>query len=306
LSCGLECEIYNMKEKTVKYVLLFFALVVFLGGVFVYQQVRFGDGKLHVVFCDVGQGDAVYIRTASGKNILIDGGPDDKVLNCLSNHMPFWDKTLSLIVLSHPHADHLTGLISVIDRYSLIYYATEEVKISGILQKKLQDELAVKKITANYLQANDRIVFADQTKLLTFWPDENSLEKYIIASKSANFSLDANGLCLVQLLSYGKFKLLLTGDADISVLNKVEKEIGDIDVLKVSHHGSKTGTNPELLNSTTPELAVISVGKGNRYGHPAKQTLNFLTQFHIKTLRTDQVGDVEIVSDGKSYAINQD
>jgi competence protein ComEC len=294
-----------MKTKIGKYLAGLMFLFVLLGGIFVYEQASFSDGKLHIVICDVGQGDAIYIRTAGGKDVLIDGGPDDKILNCLSNHMPFWDKTLDLIVLSHPHADHLTGLISVLDRYSLIYYATENVQIPGVLLKKLQDGLAVKNITANYLKMGNRIAFADKTKIQTFWPDENSLEKYTIASKSANFSLDANGLCLVQLLSYGKFKLLLTGDVDVSVLNKVEDEIGDIDILKVSHHGSKTGTNQELLSVIKPEVAVVSVGKGNKYGHPAKQTLSFLNQARVRVFRTDKMGDVEIVSDGKSYNLTK-
>jgi competence protein ComEC len=292
-----------MKGKISKYLTSCFALIILLGGAFIYQQAHFNDGKLHVVFCDVGQGDATYIRTPSGKDILIDGGPNEKVLDCLSNHMPFWDKTIELVILSHPHADHLTGLISVVNRYSLMHYATEKVANQGFLLKKLQDELAVKKITANYLKTGDRIVFPDKTIIQTFWPDENSLEKYTIASKSAKFNLDANGFSLVQILSYESFRLLLTGDADASVLNGIENEIGDMDVLKVSHHGSKTGTNSEFLSSTTPELAVISVGKGNKYGHPAKQILNLLDQDGIKVLRTDKLGEIEIISDGEKWSM---
>ncbi len=292
-----------MKVKKTKYILTLIFLLVVLGGLFTYQQARFNDSKLHIVFCDVEQGDAIYIRTSGGKDILIDGGPSEKVLNCLSRHMPFWDKTIDLIILSHPHADHITGLISVLDRYSLMHYASEKVENLNFLQKRLQDKLAVKNITANYLKSGDRIVFSDKTEIKTFWPDKNALEKYTIASKSANFDLDANGLCLVQLLSFGDFNLLLTGDTDISILNRIEKEIGDIDVLKVAHHGSKTGTNMQFLNEIMPELAVISVGKDNRYGHPARQVLDLLEKENIKTLRTDKDGEVEIIVDGKWYQI---
>ena len=284
-----------MRAKLIKYLLSLISLVILLGGVFTYKSASFNDGKLHIVICDVGQGDAIYIRTPSGKDILVDGGSNDNVLNCLSNHMPFWDKTIDLIVLSHPHADHLTGLISVLDRYSLIHYATENVQISGVLHKKLQDKLAEKNITANYLKMGDRIEFSDQTKFETFWPDENSLEKNIIASENNS---------LVQLLSYGDFEFLLTGDIDVSILNKIENEIGDIDVLKVSHHGSKTGINGEFLSTVTPELAVISVGKENKYGHPAWQTIDFLKKYSVEIFRTDKNGEVEIVSDGKTYKVN--
>jgi competence protein ComEC len=287
-----------MQTKLAKYLTGFISLFILLGGVFVFQQARFGDGKLHVVFCNVGQGDAVYIRTPSGKDVLVDGGPDNRVVDCLSNHMPFWDKTLDLVILSHPHADHLTGLISVLNRYTVMHYATEKVQISGVLLKKLQAELAAENITANYLKTGDRIVFSDQIEFSTFWPDQDSLEKNTIASKNQ----DKNELSLVQVLSYGNFKLLLTGDIDVSTLNKVESEIGDIDILKVSHHGSKTGTNEKMLKILSPEVAVISVGK-NKYGHPAREVLDLFKQNGIKTLRTDNLGDIEIVSDGQSFGL---
>ncbi len=293
-----------MKIKRTKYILTFFSLVILLGGLFTYQQAKFNDGKLHVVFCDVGQGDAIYIRTPSGKDILVDGGPSDRVLNCLSRHMPFWDKTIDLMILSHPHADHITGLISVLDRYSLIYYASEKVENLNFLQTRLQDKLAAKNLTANYLKTGDRIVFSDKIEIKTFWPDKNAVEKYTIASKSANFDLDANGLCLVQLLSFADFKLLLTGDTDISVLNRIEKEIGDVDILKVAHHGSKTGTNSQFLDEITPEIAIISVGKDNKYGHPTKEVLDLLEEKKIKTLRTDENGEVEIIVDREKWMLN--
>ena len=90
-----------------------------LGCILVYQNITYNDKKLHVVICDVGQGDAIFIRTPSGSDILIDGGPDDSVLACLGKHMPFWDRTLEIMILTHPHADHLTGLIDVSKSYSV-------------------------------------------------------------------------------------------------------------------------------------------------------------------------------------------
>ena len=130
------------------------------------------------------------------------------------------------------------------------------------------------------------------------------MEKYTIASKSANFDLDANGLCLVQLLSFFDFSLLLTGDTDVSVLNMIEKEIGDVDILKVSHHGSETGTNNRFLNEITPEMAIISVGKDNKYGHPAKKVLVLLEEEKIRAFRTDKNGEVEIITDGEKWTLN--
>ena len=102
---------------------LFFALLtlIFLAGLFVLQAAQRDDGKLQIIFCDVGQGDAVLIRTPSGSDMLFDGGPNKKVLSCLSEYLPFWDRDIEMMFLSHPHADHLIGLLDVFDRYTLRY-----------------------------------------------------------------------------------------------------------------------------------------------------------------------------------------
>ncbi len=294
-----------MKTTINKLVAIFISLIILLGGIYVFQESKFKSEDLRVVFCDVGQGDAIYIKTPGGQDILIDGGPDEKVLNCLSKNMPFWDREIELIVATHPDADHITGLISVLDRYSLINYVSEKTENQGILVKKLQAKLAEKKITANSLKSGDRIVFADQTKIEVLWPSENVLKNNTIALKNSYSIITDNDLSIVTLLTYGDFKLLLTGDAGVSVLSIIQDEIGDIDILKVPHHGSKTGMDQKILSSITPEVAVISVGKNNRYGHPAKQIMELLLDNNIKTLRTDQVGDIQITSNGKSYALMQ-
>src|SRR3989344_6568995 len=102
-------------------------LFFLLGCILVYQNITYNDKKLHVVFCDVGQGDAIFVRTPNGSDILIDGGPDDSVLNCLGKHMPFWDRDLELVILTHPHSDHFTGLFSVLKTYKIEIFATEEL-----------------------------------------------------------------------------------------------------------------------------------------------------------------------------------
>ena len=106
---------------------LFFLLfpLFFLGVFAAYQQVTLNDGKFKVVMCDVGQGDAILIRTPKGKTFLFDGGPDKAVLECLSDHMPFWERTIEGVILSHPHADHLNGLIEVLKRYQVEVWSIE-------------------------------------------------------------------------------------------------------------------------------------------------------------------------------------
>ncbi len=283
--------------------LLFFTVILLfsLSGLFVYQAFKFNDGKLHLIFCDVGQGDAILIRTAKGDNILIDGGPDDSVLNCLSKHLPFWDKTLQAVLLTHPHADHFTGLISVVKRYNLISYDTENLKNSGSGAKLLQDKLAVKNLSATYLKKGDRLSDKANFSIKILWPSEEEIENSNKNSSKNGFDLDLNGFSLISLLTYGNFKALLTADAASTIDEKVGEEVGSVAVLEVPHHGSKTGLSQTFLDQVKPKLAIISVGKNNRYGHPSLEVLNLLKNNKIQFFRTDEKGDLEIVSDGKSW-----
>ncbi len=277
--------------------LIFFTLSV----VAIYQFFKFNDGKLHLVFCDVGQGDAIFIRTSTGSNILIDGGPDDSVLNCLSRHLPFWDKTLQAVILTHPHADHFTGLISVMKRYNLISYDTENLQNPGLGAKILQDKLALKNLSATYVKKGDRLSNKANFSIEILWPSQEFVENSNKNSSKSGFDLDLNGFSVISLVTYGNFKVLLTADAASAVDEKAGKESGDVDVLEVPHHGSKTGLSQFFLEETKPKLAVISVGKNNKYGHPSQAALSLLKNNKIKSLRTDQAGDIEIVSDGKSW-----
>ncbi len=278
-----------------------------MGGFFFYQNAKFNDGKLHLVVCDVGQGDGIFIRTPDGSDILVDGGPDDAILNCLSNHMPFWDRTIELIVLTHPHTDHATGLIGVLRRYNVLHFVTEKLKSKTATYQRLEDALAAKNLIAKYLVSGDRIDFSDKTDILTLWPSQewlNNSQLQAQNSKNDSQNLDVNGFSLIQVLSYGKFKVLLTGDAGSSTEDKIAAQVGKVDVLKVPHHGSKTGMSDYFLSQINPSSAIISVGVNNRYGHPAKTALDLLKNHNIKYLRTDKDGAIEIISDGKSFSVN--
>lgn len=285
-----------------KYLLLGFVSIFLLLGLFFYQSARLNDGKLHLIVCDVGQGDGILIRTPNGTDILIDGGPDDSILNCLAKHLPFWDRTIELMVLTHPHADHLTGLISVLQRYIVLHFVSENVVNNSAGYKKLFSLLADKNLSAKDLYTKDKILFTDKTILTTVWPEKDWFMTHELDSKS-DINLDLNGFSVIQLLSYGNFKALLTGDAGFSTEDKIALKVGKVDVLKVPHHGSKTGMSDYFLSSINPSLAIISVGAKNRYRHPNKIALDLLAKYNIKTLRTDKNGEVEVVTDGKTYSV---
>jgi len=214
--------------------------------------------------------------------------------------MPFWDRKIDIVFLTHPHADHLNGLISVLKRYEVIHYFTETGKKETNLEKLEKVVLAEKKLSAKEIFSGEYIETNDKVKISILWP-----EKSVSNLAMMSGDLDKNGMSLIQLLTYNDFKMLLTGDAEEPIEDKIAAEVGEITVLKVPHHGSYNGISLNFLNLTSPDLAVISVGKNNRYNHPNKQTIDFLKEKGVKTLRTDQIGEIEIISDGKNYKINE-
>lgn len=276
--------------------ILFFSAVILVGllAVTAYQKIKLDDGKLHIVFCNVGQGDAIFIRTMRGTDILIDGGPNSKVLSCLSRHMPFWDRTIEVVLLTHPQADHINGIIDVVESYSVMEFLTNPSFNNWDKEaaRVLKNLLVKKKVNVKTVGQGDSFRTQDNVYFNVLWPKKDLQSE------------DPNEMSVVLLLSLGDFDTLLTGDAPLRYASEGQASSSNIDVLKISHHGSKTGTDEESLRKFTPALAVISVGKNNRYGHPSKETLGLLGELGIKILRTDEDGEVEVVSDGKSYWTN--
>lgn len=231
------------------------ALVVFVGS-------QMPDGRLHVVFCDVGQGDASLVVMGDFQ-VLVDGGPNGEgVLSCLAKHIPFWDRKIEMVVNSHPEKDHLVGLLEVRKRYEVGRYIDPQNVENG-------DVLRYRNIEMDIL-----------------WPKEKVDENVLGASTSVN------KYAVVMELKYQGFKVLYTGD--ISSEEEQFIEGSDIDVLKVAHHGSKFSTTRSWLEKLDPEIGVISVGK-NSYGHPTNEVLSNLQSEGVKTYRTDRDGEVEVI-----------
>ena len=269
------------------------------------------DNRLHIIVCDVGQGDGMYIRTPDGNDVVIDGGPNSKIVECLGRHMPFWDHTIEMVAMTHPQADHMTGLSMIIDRYSVLYFVTSPVGNTTDGFKQLKQLITDKHIPVKNPYTGTNITFGEAI-FKTLWPDKNWLfstaDSQLLTANSSvlgafTTTQDLNDFSLYFHLQYGDFDALFTGDGDIKMQTELMKRITlpDIEVLKVPHHGSKTGMSGEFLDALKPELALISVGAKNRYGHPTQQALDLLSARGIKTLRTDQRGDIEVVSDGTSW-----
>lgn len=270
----------------------FFLFLIF----FSYASLR--NDKLIIVFCDVGQGDAIYIKTPQNTDILIDGGPGDKVLDCLNSNMPFWDKSIDSVILTHPHADHLMGLISVIERYKLRGFYGPSMPRNMDIYHVLEAKLAEKKLSANVLREGDEFVDKSGLRLEVLWPNSDMNERVLQNSSK----IDSNDASVVVYLEYGNFEAIFTGDAESKILSQKGEKIGDIDILKVGHHGSKDAVNDRLLYRIKPEASIISLGK-NSYGHPHVSTIELLDWHKSKIYRTDENGNIKIQSDGKTYQI---
>lgn len=245
---------------------------------------------LQVLFFDVGQGDAIFVETPQGHQILIDGGPGSIILEKLAQEMPFYDRSLDLVVLSHPEKDHMEGLIEVLENYRVDYILWTGVLRNTEVCQKWQKTLQETETRIKIAQEGQRIV-AGKAVFTVLYPFE-SLEGQDLE--------DSNNTSIVAQLSFGQSDFLFTGD----IYAFVEKELAEkeiplgSEVLKVAHHGSKTSTTKEFLEKVLPEIAVIQAGKNNSYGHPHKEVLERLQEYNIEILRTDQLGNIKLISDG--------
>lgn len=284
-------------------VLVLLAGILGAFGLGVGQFLRFNDGKLHLVFCDVGQGDAIYLKTPENWEVLIDGGPDDKVLACLSSHRPFFDREIDMLILSHPEADHLTGLIPVLKRYKINYFITENIGNPSAVFKEFRDQVIKEGPRIYNPKPGDKIRLGE-IGLDFYWPkamgDKNLWSEKFDLAENAVVSESSNDYSLVFMVKYKNFSSFLTGDAESPILERIRLP-DEVTVLKVPHHGSTGALSKELLRVLKPKLSVISAGKENRFGHPTEETLKILRESDIKILRTDRDGEVEIVSDGQRW-----
>jgi len=275
-----------MFESPVKIrVLILFSFFSFMVIFFVFLS-SFLDDRTKIVFCDVGQGDAAYIRIKNKIDVLIDAGPDQKILSCLGKYMPFWDRKIELAFLSHPNRDHYNGYFFITDRYKIDKFITVDSPIVSKTYKKLLQKISEKKIPLLFNVFGDKILLGKGDSriaptILFFWPPAD-FKSYNDNDYSSVFIFQENG-----------FRLLFTGDASPFVLSRLSHgPLGKIDILKVPHHGSKNGLIKNFLDLADPSIAVISVGKNNSYGHPHQQVLDMLKAKNINIRRTDVEGDV--------------
>jgi competence protein ComEC len=248
------------------------------------------DGRLHVYFLDIGQGDGILIQTPSGRQILIDGGATpQRLLSELGAVMPFWDRSLDLLLMTHPDLDHIGGQTFVPARFTVTTALATAAGLAHPDAAQWQQQMNANNVVIQQQAQGGWLDLGDGVALWMLWPTAAGYQ-----GENAD-----NENSLVTKVVYGDFTLLLTGDAGIpaetSMLNN--REPVDATVLKVGHHGSKGSSSAAFVNAVNPQIAVIQVGAGNDYGHPNQEVLDRLAERLI--LRNDQQGRIHLSTDGQ-------
>ncbi len=242
-----------------------------------------------LVMLDIGQGDAILVESAGGARMLVDGGPDpDRLLLQLDARIPPWDRRIDVLVLTHPHEDHVAGLVRVLDRYRV--GRAYEPGMHGSGPGWAAWDAALRHGPPHGTLAAGARILLDEIRLTVLWPGPGTVPGEPAATGRA-----INGASVILLGEVGGRRFLLTGDAEDDVDPAlVARGLPRLDVLKVAHHGSATATSAELLGVTRPAIALISVGADNDYGHPAPSALARLREAGARVYRTDRDGTIEV------------
>ncbi|MEI6379057.1 MAG: ComEC/Rec2 family competence protein [Candidatus Falkowbacteria bacterium] len=241
--------------------------------------------QTEVDFLNVGQGDAILIQTPYGQRILIDGGPDSSSQARLGEVLPWYARTIDLLILTHPHDDHVAGLIKIVSDYRVLQAAsasatsTSPAFLSWLRIVNASQQQVVR------LVKGQNIPLGPKCNLQVLWADDGQ---------------SANNSSAVLKYTCGEFSVLLMGDLEEKEERKMLAELkGQLSarVLKVAHHGSDLATSQDFITAVGPEMAVISVGKNN-FGHPSSRVITRLTRYGVQVYRTDQQGTIRVVSDG--------
>ena len=268
----------------------YLVLALFIANAFIYYAVFAEKPQgLTVVFFDIGQGDSIFIESPAGNQVLIDGGPNAKVLQELGKVMPLYDRTIDMLILTNPDQDHFAGFLDVLKQYEIATVMEPGTVGKSQMYPEFEKEVTAEGAARVLARRGQIINLGGEAYLKILFPDLD------VSTETPN-----NGSIVMRLV-YGETEVLLTGDATQKVENHllaIDPTELKSDVLKVGHHGSRTSTGAGFIAAVAPEYAVISLGKDNRYGHPHEETLDTLQQFGVEVFRTGEEGTIIMRSDG--------
>lgn len=252
----------------------------------------FGSGQsqfLTVTFLDIGQGDSILIQTPDGVQMLIDGGPDGTVLRRLAKEMPWFDRTIDVVLGTHPDKDHIGGLVDVLKNYQVANIITTENRSRTSVDNAFSDAITKEKANIIMARAGQVFMLGASTSVTVFSPDHDPT------------GLETNTSSIVVKVSYGDIDFMLTGDAPINIEEYLVKVYGQAlssEVLKLGHHGSRTSSSENFLKTVHPVYGVVSAGKNNSYGHPHIEVVDAVRAHNIKLVSTIDSGSIHFTTDG--------
>lgn len=271
-------------------------LGVFVGTAILIGSIAFPllqSPRLHIAFLDVGQGDAIWIQAPNGRELLIDAGPDQSVLESIGKEKSFFDNTIDMVLATHSDKDHIGGFPYVFDRYKVPLVIESEISSPTITDKIFTEKIKSELSDRLLVRSGERIVLDPKYGIVVdiLFPDQNTT------------GWETNEASVIVKITYGLTSFLLTGDSPSEVEQFLVKTYGaqlQSDVLKLGHHGSKTSSSSEFLETVKPSFAIVSAGLGNKYGHPHEEVIERTEDIHAQILETSQLGTIDCYSDGKT------
>lgn len=274
-----------MLEKQKKYSLLLLTFLLLIVNIFLFQlDWKSSHRQLTFAMLDVGQGDALFIESLNGTQIMFDAGPPRKVLGPLMRVLSPFDKSIDAIVITNPDSDHIGGFLDILKNYKVGRVFESGTLTDSKTYQSLRDEMKKQNIPDILVKRGMKLDMGGGVIIDILFPDRD------VSSWATN---DGS---VVARLSYGKTSIMLTGDAPIKteqiILSENSPAQLQSNILKVGHHGSRTSTSSAFVKAVSPTYALISDGKDNKYGHPHPDTLATLAQFGVKIFRTDLLGTI--------------
>jgi competence protein ComEC len=278
-----------------KYLKLYFVSGLSLLIIFIYFLIsNQGTARLQVSFLDVGQGDAIFVTTPGGNQMLIDGGSNASVLRELGKVMPFYDRSIDVLVATHADQDHIGGLVEVLKRFNVDLFVRTNTTSTSAVYLELENLIKQKNIRQEIIKSPEIISLGGGAEFDIIFPIQDTA------------GWETNEASIVGKLTYGNNSFLLTGDSPQKIEKYLVGKYGDFlksDVLKAGHHGSKTSSSELFIGSVSPAYVIISAGLNNRYGHPSPETLAIFNNFQEKILQTLGRGMIRFESDGSNIKV---
>lgn len=268
-----------------KYYTLIFTIFLLLCVIFLfYLDWQNSHRGLTFAMLDIGRGDALFIESPTGTQILVDAGPPKKILSELAQVMSPFDRTIDAIIITNPDADHISGFLDVLKIYKVGYVLEPGTFNDSKIYQNLEEEISRQNIKSVFAKKGMKLDLGGGAMIDILFPDRDVS------------TWNSNDGSIVAKLNYENNSVMLSGDATTKtekiILSEFPKKQLQSDILKVGHHGSRTSTSDSFVETVAPMYALISNGKDNKYGHPHRETLDTLAKFGVKVLRTDLLGTI--------------